>query len=104
MNDARKFPRLDVALKVSYSNEGEFQRDLVTDLSSGGLFVRTSRPLQIGTEVELQIQIGPNEPEMIVRGKVIWLRGKTDRDNGMGIQFIGPLGSVLHDLVQRSGH
>jgi type IV pilus assembly protein PilZ len=97
----RKFDRLPVSLKVAYKSRGELAADLVTDLSPGGLFIRTSKPLEIGTEVELQILIEEGEEPMQIRGKVVWLRVTPDKRDGMGIQFTGVLGPVLHDLVHR---
>jgi uncharacterized protein (TIGR02266 family) len=96
--ERRAHPRTAVSLKVSYLSKGDLQDDLVTDVSPGGLFVRTSKPLAIGTEVDLEVQIAEDEA-MHVRGKVIWLRGRPEQQ-GMGIQFTGVMGEVLAELVR----
>ena len=97
MDDKRAHIRIPVSLKVSYRSKGDLQKDLVTDLSPGGLFVRTSKPLPIGTEVDLEVTIADEDPPIHVRGKVIWLRQKAIE--GMGIQFTGVMGEVLAELV-----
>jgi uncharacterized protein (TIGR02266 family) len=101
MDDKRQHLRIPVTLAVSYRSRDALQKDLVTDLSPGGLFVRTARPLAIGTEVELEVQIagadGAEDP-IRVRGKVVWLRDKQGPE-GMGIQFTGLMGPVLAELV-----
>jgi uncharacterized protein (TIGR02266 family) len=96
MSEKRQHLRVPVSLKVAYRTRDALQKDLVTDLSPGGLFIRTSKPLPIGTEVELQVSIAAEEPPIRVRGKVMWLRGENE---GMGIQFTGLMGPVLAELV-----
>jgi type IV pilus assembly protein PilZ len=90
--ERRAFPRIPVSLAVEYRSEGELRRDLVIDQSEGGLFIRTSRPLPIGTELELVIQVA-GEPPMRVRGRVVWERllGKGPDQPGMGVGFVGPV-------------
>jgi uncharacterized protein (TIGR02266 family) len=97
MKDLRLHPRMVVALTVNYPSKVGLERDLVTDLSQGGLFVRTSRPLPIGTEIDLEVLVGA-EP-VRVRGRVVWLRDETRA--GMGIQFTGE-GSVAR-LLELAG-
>jgi type IV pilus assembly protein PilZ len=96
MMERRQSPRVPVTLELSYFSEGQLARDLVTDLSEGGLFVRTRRPLPIGTEVELQLEL----PAGVTRakGRVVWLRGA---DDGMGIAFVGDLPETIRRLLRR---
>ena len=96
MSEKRQHLRIPVSLKVAYRSRDALQKDLVTDLSPGGLFVRTSKPLAIGTDVELEVSIDDQDPPIHIRGKVIWLRGE---DQGMGIQFTGLMGPVLAELI-----
>jgi uncharacterized protein (TIGR02266 family) len=100
MSNQRQHPRLPVSLTVSYPSRGDMVRDLVTNLSPGGLFVRTSKPLPIGTEVDLEVQVAGDET-LNVRGKVVWLRDRATANapEGMGIQFTGVMGEVLATLV-----
>jgi len=99
MSEQRQHGRIPVSLKVSYLSKGDLQRDLVTDLSPGGLFIRTSRPLPIGTEVDLEVVIADEDPPTHVRGKVIWLRHHKGAPEGMGIQFTGVMGPLLVEMV-----
>ena len=96
----RQHPRFPVALQVSYLSKGDLQKDLVVNLSPGGLFVRTSKPLDIGTDVELEVVLADEDPPMHVRGKVIWLRSQKGPHEGMGIQFTGVVGPLLLDMVR----
>jgi type IV pilus assembly protein PilZ len=99
-DDKRAHERIPVSLKVSYPSRGDLQKDLVTDLSPGGLFIRTSKPLPIGTEIELEVQVAAEDPPITVRGKVVWLRSAKGPHEGMGIQFRGLMGPVLVELVE----
>jgi len=96
----RQHPRIPVSLQVSYLSRGDLQRDLVTNLSPGGLFVRTSRPLDPGTEVDLEVVLADEETPIHVRGKVVWLRPDPGQTAGMGIQFTGVMGPLLLEMVQ----
>ncbi len=98
-DDKRQHARMPVALKVSYPSRGDLQRDLVTDLSPGGLFIRTSKPLPIGTDIDLEVQVETEDPPIMVRGKVVWLRDAQGPHEGMGIVFTGIMGAVLAEMV-----
>ena len=74
MSDKRQHPRIPVSLTVSYPSKGALARDLISDLSPGGVFIRTSQPLPIGTEIDCRCCIADEEPPIGVRGKVVWLR------------------------------
>ncbi len=100
-DNKRQHLRVPVSLQVSYLSAGDLQKDLAVNLSPGGLFVRTSKPLDIGTEVDLEVLLATEDTPMHVRGKVVWLRGATtESQSGMGIQFIGVMGPLLLDMVE----
>jgi type IV pilus assembly protein PilZ len=100
MDNKRQHARIPVSLQVSYLSKGDLQRDLVINLSPGGLFVRTSKPLEIGTDVDLEVRIAEEEQPLHIRGKVVWLRGSDPDAPGMGIQFTGVMGPLLLEMVQ----
>jgi len=100
MSERRQHERRPVALKVSYRSRGDLQRDLATDLSPGGLYVRTSKPLPIGTEVELEVLIDEGDSPIRVHGKVVWVRDPKGALEGMGIQFTGLLGPALAQMIE----
>jgi uncharacterized protein (TIGR02266 family) len=100
MDNKREHARTPVTLQVSYLSKGDLQRDLAVNLSPGGLFVRTSKPLDIGTEVDLEVLIAQEETPIHVRGKFMWLRGEDAAQPGMGIQFTGVMGPLLLEMVE----
>jgi uncharacterized protein (TIGR02266 family) len=101
MTEKRQHPRIPVALTVTYASRGDLQIDLATDLSPGGLFVRTDKPLAVGTDIDLSVVIAPNGPRISVNGRVSWRR-ENEPNKGMGIQFSGILGPVLAQMVEET--
>jgi type IV pilus assembly protein PilZ len=97
--DRRAAPRVPVTLAVQYRTGDELHRDRVLNRSAGGLFIRTSRPLPIGTELDLVIEIA-GQPPIRQRARVVWERllGKNappHEPEGMGVQFAEPIDSRL---------
>jgi uncharacterized protein (TIGR02266 family) len=91
--EMRLHPRLPVslpvALKVSYPTGEALRRDFITNLSGGGVFVPTQKPLPIGTEVAVEIAIGEEAP-VVLRGKVVWGRlfePDASAKAGFGVRF-----------------
>jgi uncharacterized protein (TIGR02266 family) len=100
MPEKRQHRRLPSALTVIFESQGESQQYLVTDVSSGGLFVKTASPLPIGTEIALKVILPPNNLAVSVQGRVTWVREQTGVE-GMGIQFTGVTGALLAEMVEQ---
>ena len=99
MEERRNHPRRTVKLQVTYESRAKLVEDLITDLSPGGVFLRTDNPLPIGTELDLTVQLADRTPCITVLGEVV--RVVTD---GMGVRFTGKLGPVLSELIaERAG-
>ena len=87
----RKSLRVATRLGLSFSNLGEVRQCLMTDLSRGGLFIRTDRPVDIGTRLELNICIDDKNTLVKVQAEVVTHNigpdFKTDQ-RGMGLRFL----------------
>ena len=83
--------RLHHELPVAYRSVGSFLSDWATNISQGGLFINTRKPLPVGTEVKILIQLPGAAFPYELHGSVARV---TEFDNaanmvpGMGIQFI----------------
>ena len=97
-DDRRLSQRMPVLLVASYTDREDMLRATITNLSDGGLFIRTSRPLPIGTEVYLAIQLG-SAPAIRQKGRVTWVRGHDEE--GMGVRFVPPVDAQLAAMVPR---
>ncbi len=99
MRESRSFPRLPVHLQVRYQSGAELAQSFIDSLSTGGVFIRTSQPLPIGTDLLMDIHIEGADPEPIrVRGKVVWER-LVGREDGMGVSFTEPPPDRLKKLL-----
>ena len=97
MNELRLTPRLPVHLSVRYQDGSDLAASYIRSLSCGGVFIRTSRPLPIGTELVMEIHLEETQP-ICVRGKVVWGR-LAGRDDGMGVAFQEELPERLKNLL-----
>lgn len=97
----REHARASVGLDVFYSFEEETYSAIVTDISSGGMFIRTDFPLSIDADTEFSLVIG-NAPEpfkvmgMVVRTVPCGTSRSYDEEPGMGIAF----GDVPKELLK----
>ncbi len=94
----RTSQRLPVLLAVSYPTSGEMARDVITNVGAGGLFIRTTKPLPIGTQIEMAIQIVDAEPVIHQKGRVTWTRGLGGE--GMGVRFEDPIDPRIAELLK----
>lgn len=94
-SDKRRSDREPVTLYVEYEGADDLVGDFTENLSSGGTFVATNRPLPIGTDVHLVLSFpGLLEP-IAIAGTVRWHRraGATEAEGdvamepGAGIEF-----------------
>lgn len=82
--------RLHHELPVAYRSVGSFLTDWATNISQGGLFINTRKPLPVGTDVKILIQLPGAAFPCTLDGRVARV---TEFDNaanmvpGMGIQF-----------------
>ena len=92
--DKRQHPRAPIELKVEYKKMNTFFADYTKNISKGGTFIKTERPLPVGTEFLFKLTLPKRSVPFELRGQVIWTnqRSAIQRpdvpDMGMGIRFI----------------
>ncbi len=105
--DKRRASRLQHELPVAYRTVGSFLSDWATNISQGGMFINTRRPLPVGSEVSILIQLPATEFPVKLSGKVTRVcpaGGDSGQAPGMGIQFTDvdePRREQLESFVQR---
>jgi uncharacterized protein (TIGR02266 family) len=89
MRQQRKHKRIVKRLETEFSAGGSDFRGISSDLSEGGLFVRTSKPFAPDTLVDLTIHL-PGNMVTRLKGRVRWAIkiGQMSAKNGMGIEII----------------
>ena len=90
--ERRGAPRVLVDLEVDCASEDNYLFAYITDISTTGIFVRTTTPEQPGTHLNVRLaEDGANQLE--VEGEVIWVNpyrpGTPDNLHpGMGVRFV----------------
>ena len=91
-SDRRGGARSTIELSVEYKRLNTFFADYTRNISRGGTFVCTERPLDVGTEFVFALSIrGLLEP-LRISGRVKWTvstgQATADSPAGMGIEFL----------------
>jgi type IV pilus assembly protein PilZ len=89
--ERRSSPRHAITLKVDYKRMNTFFADYAKNISKGGTFIRTSKPLDIGTEFVFVLSIPGQTAHLELRGEVKWTvdeeHATEEQPSGMGIRF-----------------
>ncbi len=86
----RRAVRLHHEIPVAYRSVGSFLTDWATYLSRGGMFINTRKPLSVGTDVKILLQLPGTSFPYELAGRVTRV---TEYDNhanmvpGMGVEF-----------------
>ncbi|AGP39214.1 pilus assembly protein [Sorangium cellulosum] len=89
--DRRSAQRAAIELSVEYKRLNTFFADYTRNISKGGTFIRTERPLAIGTEFVFALSIRNLAEPLRLRGRVKWIVMPAEATEtapaGMGIEF-----------------
>jgi uncharacterized protein (TIGR02266 family) len=78
----RKHPRKPYVSEVNFSTGDQAYKELVQDISPGGLFIETRAPLAVGQEITLLLSLPDHERPMKILGEVV-----RATDQGIGVKF-----------------
>jgi type IV pilus assembly protein PilZ len=97
-HERRQEERAPIELRVEYQRLNRFFYDYTKNISKGGTFIQTKKPLDVGTQFLFKLLVPNNDDPMVLLGEVRWVlhEGETRRDEdgsevstpGMGIRFI----------------
>lgn len=89
---SRKDLRILKGLSLTYKNKEAFVNAYTGNVSSGGLFIRTEKPLEPGEEFFLNLQLPGLSDPLRIKCQVKWEKTgdeeKQDSPAGMGAQFV----------------
>ncbi|MGH7232981.1 MAG: TIGR02266 family protein [Nitrospiraceae bacterium] len=85
-------PRLSLVLKVRYSTAGgKCVESRAGGIGGGGLFIESTTPLRVGTDLDLDFALPDNPTDwMVAKGTVAWVCPTSDQytfSPGMGVRF-----------------
>ena len=80
--------RVQLEVDIGLHSATQFYAGLSNDISEGGLFVSTVRPLPVGSEMTISFVL-PGGHTVTTRGRVAWLSTPRDDEStpGMGVRF-----------------
>jgi type IV pilus assembly protein PilZ len=89
--EKRDAERAAITLKVDYKRLNTFFADYTKNISKGGTFIRTAKPLAVGTEFLFVLSLPTLNEQVQLTGEVKWIvteeQSQADRPPGMGIKF-----------------
>src|SRR5690242_15009379 len=89
--------RAPIELRVEYKKLNTFFADYTKNICKGGTFIRTKKPLDVGTIFLFQLSVPTLAQPIEIRGEVKWIKRDgeppppgvpEDHEAGMGIRFI----------------
>ncbi len=93
--DGRVHSRAPIELRVDYKKLNSFFADYTKNISKGGTFIKTKKPLPIGTRFLFKLSVPLRTVPFELIGEVVWATVDGD-EPGMGIKF------VYSDVSQRT--
>ncbi len=86
-SESRQHGRAPIELKVDYKKLNSFFADYTKNISKGGTFIKTKKPLPIGTRFLFKLSVPNREAPFELLGEVVWSKAEAE-EPGMGIRFI----------------
>jgi type IV pilus assembly protein PilZ len=85
--DNREHARAPIELKVDYKKLNSFFADYTKNISKGGTFIKTKKPLPIGTRFVFKLAVPKRDAPFELCGEVVHAE-PDGGDAGMGIRFV----------------
>ncbi|MDP2274486.1 MAG: TIGR02266 family protein [Archangium sp.] len=83
----REHFRAPIELKVDYKKLNSFFADYTKNISKGGTFIKTKKPLPIGTRFLFKLSVPQRPAPFELIGEVVWAANDGE-EPGMGIKFV----------------
>jgi type IV pilus assembly protein PilZ len=95
--EGRQAVRAPIELKVDYKKLNSFFADYTKNISKGGTFIKTKKPLPIGTRFLFKLTVPQRGDPFELLGEVVWSTIEGD-EPGMGIKFVYSADSQRSDF------
>lgn len=92
----RNTDRRYIKVSVDYSVKDKFYSDTLENISSGGAFIRTTRPIQVGDSTTMVASIPGIEGNIKMKGKII-----RRSEEGVGVEFYKEHKEILSDCFNQ---
>ena len=81
--EKRSYIRKPFFMPVDYSTQDRVYRDFIKDISTGGVFIETQRPLPVGREISMAFSFPNLRQNFKINGDVVRMDPK-----GIGVAFV----------------
>jgi len=99
--ERRVEPRSPIELKVEYKRLNTFFADYTKNISRGGTFIKTTRPLPVGTEFLFKLFVPGRDVPLTIHGEVQRIIDESvDDDAGMAIKFVYRQGDPQSEIAR----
>lgn len=89
-SQSRDHARHPIELKVEYKRLNAFFADYTRNISKGGTFIKTDKPLGVGTEFVFELHVPRMDAPLRITGRVQWVLTQEDLDaDPEGVQAAG---------------
>ena len=89
---SRTDTRIQKTLSLTYKDDQAFLSAYASNISTGGLFIKTEKPLRQGDQFLLRLQLPALKEPLKVSCEVAWVKGPAEatvkEPAGMGIKFV----------------
>lgn len=111
-DERRREGRAPIELKVEYKRLNTFFYDYTKNISKGGTFIKTDRPLDVGTLFIFKLRVPVTETPIELHGEVRWVvrpgdppaaTASHEHEPGMGIRFVYEAPDELAGLERKVG-
>ena len=99
--ERRRYSRKRVTVRVDLRGEHQFYAGFTENISTGGLFVATRAPFDLGDEIDVRLALMGHLGVEEVRTRVAWIRPDSGGGllPGMGLEFID-LPEAAHQQIK----
>lgn len=97
----RSAKRVQTQLNCSFSTQSDTCDAIISNLSTGGVYIRTEWPLPVDSLLRLQLRLEDSGKNIIVSGIVVSNHVQVEegrRTPGMGVRFVQPDPSVVEEI------
>lgn len=88
MKERRVSQRIPLSIEVTYEDREAFISSFLSDVSGGGVFIATGKPLEVGTRMQICFHVPGVTDSFMATVTVVWVSGGEGVKNpGMGVRF-----------------
>lgn len=85
-SERRQHPRLSINVEIDFGSENNFYSGKTRDVSLGGVFIETTIPLEIGTQLQIDLKFLKHRAK--VDAEVAWQLVDGGQIVGVGLRFL----------------